>query len=405
MTVVDPVPLLGLHEPGEFLNGGDHDAALRVGQMPGELARRGGRVRRALLEPVVFALRLPVEVFAVHDEQHFVHSRHPGCELRRLERGQRLARTGRVPHVAAGGDRAELPVVRGDLDLLQDALRRHDLVRAHHEQGAVGGQHAVAGEDRQDRVSREERLREAAQVADGGVRRIRPPRRELERVAGAAHAGPARRVVDVLTAGRGAVVLRERAVADHEQLHVVEQPRPGPERVALVAVDLVERLPDVDPAAFQLHMHQRQTVHEDGHVVPVGPRALDRVLVDHLQPVVVDAGLVDDRDVLRRTVVASEGVHVVLLHPHRLLHGAVVGAQQVLRAEPTPLRIAERDAIERLELCAEVREQVRLRSDREVLVGLLAQQSDELPFEVGLRLVPARTGRIGHELGHHGRLR
>ena len=53
------------------------------------------------------------------------------------------------------------------------------------------------------------------------------------------------------------VVLGERAVADHEQLHVLEQPGARPEAVALVPVDLVERLTDVDAAALELHVHQR----------------------------------------------------------------------------------------------------------------------------------------------------
>ena len=89
------------------------------------------------------------------------------------------------------------------------------------------------------------------------------------------------------------VVLRQRAVADHEQLDVLEQARAGPEAVALVAVDLVERLADVDAAALELDVHQRQAVDEDRHVVAVGVLGAalaltDLVLVDDLQPVVVD---------------------------------------------------------------------------------------------------------------------
>ena len=89
------------------------------------------------------------------------------------------------------------------------------------------------------------------------------------------------------------VVLGQRAVADHEQLHVLEQARAGPEAVALVAVDLVERLADVHAAALELDVHQRQAVDQDRHVVAVGVLGAalalaDLVLVDDLQPVVVD---------------------------------------------------------------------------------------------------------------------
>ena len=89
-----------------------------------------------------------------------------------------------------------------------------------------------------------------------------------------ARASPPAASLDVLAAGGVGVVLRQRAVADHEELHVVEQARARPERVALVAVDLVERLADVHPAALQLDMHHRQAVDQDRHVVAV--RALRR---------------------------------------------------------------------------------------------------------------------------------
>ena len=64
----------------------------------------------------------------------------------------------------------------------------------------------------------------------------------------------------MLPSGGVRVVLRQRAITDHEQLHVVEQAGAGPETVTLVAVDLIERLTNIDPAPLQLHMHERQTV-------------------------------------------------------------------------------------------------------------------------------------------------
>ena len=80
-------------------------------------------------------------------------------------------------------------------------------------------------------------------------------------------------LVDVLTSRVVLrVVLRQRAVADHEELHVLEQARAGPEAVALVAVDLVERLADVDAAALELDVHHRQAVDEDRDVVAVATR-------------------------------------------------------------------------------------------------------------------------------------
>ncbi|MNW67815.1 hypothetical protein D3C74_464640 [compost metagenome] len=52
-----------------------------------------------------------------------------------------------MPDVATSFLRAQRLVVRGDVDLLQDLLGRHNLVRAHHQQQSVTGQDAVTGED------------------------------------------------------------------------------------------------------------------------------------------------------------------------------------------------------------------------------------------------------------------
>ena len=104
---------------------------------------------------------------------------------------------------------------------------------------------------------REEGFRKRGEILDGLVLGVRPPRGELERVRGFLHALRTRLLAEVLATRRVGVVLRERAVGDDEQLHVFKQPRAGPKAVALVAVDLVERLADVDAATLELDVHHR----------------------------------------------------------------------------------------------------------------------------------------------------
>src|SRR5689334_4731394 len=134
----------------------------------------------------------------------------------------------------------------------------------------------------------------------------------------------------MLSAGRVGVVLGMRAVADHEELDVVEQTRTCPERVAEVAVDLVERLTNRDATALQLDVNHRQAVHQYGHVVAVAAASnalpvTDLVLVDDLEAVVVDVLLVDKRDVPRDAVVAFQRKLVVLLQSEGLFCDAVAG--------------------------------------------------------------------------------
>ena len=193
---------------------------------------------------------------------------------------------------------------------LQDPLGRDDLVRPHDEQ------HAVDVEARSTCV----RMLSSVCLAKNVL--VKPARSWIGLLVASAHQLVNSKVLEVLrrarlppAARRGAdaggvgVVLRERAVADHEELHVLEQAGAGPEAVALVAVDLVEGLADVHAAALELDVHHRQAVDEDRHVVAVrrGRAALalrDLVLVDDLQPVVVDVLLVDQVDVLDGAVVA-----------------------------------------------------------------------------------------------------
>ena len=118
----------------------------------------------------------------------------------------------------------------------------------------------------------------------------------------------------------------------------------------------------------------------------------------------MDVRLVEKRDVLGRAVIAPEGVDVVVLHAHGLLGRAVVRPDEILRQQARPLRVREGDAIQYLELSAEVCEQISLGVDREVLVRLASKQGDELVLEVGLGLIRGGSCGVRGELGYNGRL-
>ena len=129
--------LVSRNEVRQFLNRRDDDLRVRVFKLLLQDGSRRVRVRGSLLEPVVFPHGLVVEVLAVNNEQHLVDPRHLGRELGRLERCQRLARSSGVPDVSARLNTPQLPVVGGNLDLLQDPLCCHDLVGPHHQQATV----------------------------------------------------------------------------------------------------------------------------------------------------------------------------------------------------------------------------------------------------------------------------
>ena len=109
-------------------------------------------------------------------------------------------------------------------------------------------------------------------------------------------------VLDGIVAGAVGVVLGICAVRNHENLRILVQTAARPKRIPLIAVDLVERLPDGHPTPLQFHMNQRKAVDQNRHIVavimPCAVRLLHLVLVDDLQAVVVDVLLVDQRDIL-----------------------------------------------------------------------------------------------------------
>ena len=307
-----------------------------------------------------------------------------------------------MPDVAARIDGAHLACIGGGFDAVEDPFGGRDLVGTHHQQLVVGVEDAVAGEDRQQGVAGEEGTGEPDQVEDGLVGGIGPPAGELEGVGHlAARSLGAGGLVNMGGARGVGVVLGQRPVADHEQLHIFVEPRIGPETLALVAVDLVEGLADVDAAPLEFHLHHGQAVHQDGDVVAVGSRAgVGGVLVDHLQAVVVDVALVEQVDVLGGAVVTVQQLDVVVLDATGLLHDAVVVACDRLGEEAGPLVVGEGELVERLELLAQVGDEIIRAVDGQVLVGLLLQQLDESRFEGGLALIALVVGGLGDIFGN-----
>ena len=183
-------------------------------------------------------------------------------------------------------------------------------------------------------------------------------------------------------------------VRDDEDLHVLEEPRTRPEALALVALDLVERLAKLDAAALEFDMHERQAVHQDRHVVSVVVGAgAGGVLVQDLQGIPVDVVAVEQHDVADRAVVQGEVDDRCLLDAARLLHDAVGLGGDMGAEEPPPVRVGEGEAVQPLDAPAQVLDERGLVGDVGVLVALLDQLRDQLVLELGLGLVGGRVVR------------
>lgn len=266
----------------------------------------------------------------------------PGC----LEGGQRLATASGVPDVATALDGPVLLVVIGDLDAVQDPLGGGDLIRPHDHQHIFRGKNTVPGQHIQKGVPGEEGTGEVDKVGDHLVVGVRPEGGELKAVAGLLLFGLAGgRLPDGVEPGGGGVVLGVGAVGDDKDLYILEQAAPRPEGVPLVAVDLVESLPDGHASALELDMYQGQAVDQHRHIVAVvvlGPLLLAHlILVDDLEPVIVDVLLVDEGDVLGGAVVPAEYLHEVLLDLSSLFHDVLVGVGDGVLEELLPLAVGK----------------------------------------------------------------
>ena len=240
-----------------------------------------------------------------------------------------------MPDIAAALDLAPSLVIRRDLDARQNALRRRNLVRTHEHQHLFRRKDRIARQDGEQGMLREERASKIHEIRDEAVARIRPKRCELKTVARLLARPAPRRIhlADMARTRRIRIILRIRPVRNDENLHILIQPRARPEAVALVAVDLVERLANLHAAPLQLQMHERQAVDENRHIVAVrmsrrrlclsARAAFHRILVDDLQTIVINVLLVDQLDVLRRSVIAPKILNVIRLNAPRLLCNAV----------------------------------------------------------------------------------
>ena len=273
------------------------------------------------------------------------------------------------------------------------------------------GKNAIPRQDIQYRGLGKEGLGEVHQVGDDVVFGIRPERRKLKAVAGLAALSRRRRVeiLDMPQAGGVGIILRIRSVGDNEYLHIVKKPAACPKAVALIAIDLVERLADSHAPPLQLHMDEGQPVDKDGHIVAVvvrrALRLRDGILVDDLQRVVVDAFLIQQPNVLRLAGIPLKRLRrVTVLYPAGLFLDALVGVGDALLEEPLPLAIGKLVVVQLFQLCAEVGNEVRLSMDGQVSIAYLTQQADKLLFQLRLALITVRTPRSRRIFRHHGAL-
>ena len=301
-----------------------------------------------------------------------------------------------MPDIPTGGLGTGLFVVMRDFDSVEDSFCGCDLIRAHHQQHIFCRKNAVFCQDIQNGMPCKERSGKVHQIRDDLVARIGPEGGKLKAVAGFLFLGFAGvGILDGVETGGVGVVFGICSIGDDENLHILEQAGPRPEGIPLIAVDLVERLPNRHTPALQLNMHQRQAIDKDGHIVAVVmPCALllcHDILIDNLQAIVMYMGFINQRDVPGHAVIARQILYIILLDPAGFLNDSLILVGKDIRKEPFPFRISKMVVIQFLQFGSEVLNQIRFGVNGQILVPLFTKQSDKFFFQFGFTLISVRA--------------
>ena len=223
VLLIHRVSLILADEGRELLNGRDNDPRVVVLELLFEHGGGGVGVCRALFKAVVFLHGLVVEVFSVHDKQHLVNVRKLRSEPHGLEARQRLAASGGMPDIAAALDRAVLLIICCDLNAVEDAFCRGDLIRAHDHQHFFGGKNTITRQDVEQRMLGKKRLCKVDQVGNDAVVRVRPKGSELKAVGGLCFLLCCGCFVHGIMARGVGIIFCVRAVGDDKDLHILKQ--------------------------------------------------------------------------------------------------------------------------------------------------------------------------------------
>ena len=188
------------------------------------------------------------------------------------------------------------------------------------------------------------------------------------------------------------IILGVRSIGNNENLHILIQTACRPKAISLIAFDLVKGFPDGNTTALQLHMNQRQTVHQNGHIIAGIVAALGfLVLVDHLQTVVVNVLFVYELNILGSSVIPAQYLYMVGLDGAGFLNDTLVSVGKGFGKEPLPFVIGKGVAVEKLQLPSKVFDQARFAVNGKIFVALRRQQTDKFLFKSRFALETVRA--------------
>ena len=234
-----------------------------------------------------------------------------------------------MPDVTTTLDTAVLLIIIGNFDTIENPLRSRDLVRTHDHQHILRCKNAILRKDIQNRMLCEKSLCKINQIRNHPVVGICPEAGKLKTVTGLGlTCSPFLMFFFCIPSGTVGIILCVCPIGNDKNLNIFIQSASCPERITLVAVNLIECFTDGNTSAFQLNMYKRQTVYQYCNIIAVVMlRTIFRanhVLIDDLQPVVMDVLFIYECNILGRTVITSQDLDIVLLYLPSLFHNMLI---------------------------------------------------------------------------------
>ena len=235
-----------------------------------------------------------------------------------------------MPDVTSTLDTAVLLIIIGNFDTIKNSLRSRNLVRTHDHQHILRCKNTVFRKDIQNRMPCEKSLCKINQIRNHTVIGICPKAGKLKTVTGLGFTcSPFLMLFFRIPSGTVGIILCVCTIGNNKNLNIFIQSTFCPERIPLVTINLVESLTDGNTSAFQFNMHKRQTVYQYCNIIAVVMLCTifraNHVLIDDLQPVVMDVLLIYECNILGRTVISSQNLNIILLYLSGLFHNMLIG--------------------------------------------------------------------------------
>ena len=115
------------------------------------------------------------------------------------------------------------------------------------------------------------------------------------------------------------------------------------------------------------------------------------VLIDDLQPVIMDILFIYECNILGRTVITSQDLYIILLYLPGLFHDMLIGISNGIFEKILPLCIRKLIVVQFFQFLTEIDNQVFLRVNRQIFISLFAEQADKLLFQFCFALITVRA--------------